>query len=73
MRTKFPMIIAAATLAVLTPIAASAQDSATTTTTGYADEGEEEFPWGLLGLLGLGGLLGLRRREDRVHPEARRT
>jgi hypothetical protein len=63
---KFSMI-AAASLAALTPVAASAQDTANAVDP-YATtqpQEEDEFPWGLLGLLGLAGLLGLKRRDDR--------
>ena len=36
-------------------------DNTVTTTT--RQEHDDDFPWGLLGLLGLGGLLGLKKRE----------
>lgn len=69
-------ILAAATLAILTPAAASAQATANAadpaadpmmTTPMPVEDDRDEFPWGLLGLLGLAGLLGMKRRDDDVH------
>jgi MYXO-CTERM domain-containing protein len=75
-RTIQSGILIAATLAVLSPAAAVAQDGnrdAEYTTT-QTREDDDDFPWGLLGLLGLAGLLGLKRREHRdIHVDARRN
>ena len=30
-------------------------------------DGDDDFPWGLLGLFGLAGLLGLKKRDDHHH------
>lgn len=43
-----------------------------TTTTTQREEGDRQFPWGLLGLLGLAGLLGMRKKESDIHVDARR-
>jgi hypothetical protein len=70
----FPTLIAAASLAAVTPVAASAQDvanNADTYSTAQPQEDDDDFPWGLLGLLGLAGLLGLKRRDDRVDVDNR--
>ena len=36
------------------------------------DDGDGDFPWGLLGLLGLAGLLGMKRRDDDVRIDTTR-
>ena len=33
---------------------------------------DNDFPWGLLGLIGLAGLLGRKRKEADIHVDARR-
>ncbi len=61
--------LAAAALIDATPLVpvssahAQGQDAAAERET---DDGDRDFPWGLLGLLGLAGLLG-RKRDDRDH------
>jgi hypothetical protein len=35
------------------------------------EDDDNDFPWGLLGLIGLAGLLG-RKRDDRVHTDTNR-
>ncbi|MDQ3140308.1 MAG: WGxxGxxG-CTERM domain-containing protein [Pseudomonadota bacterium] len=65
------LIIAASIgLAGLSPVAASAAavSDANVTTIPYQEE-ENDFPWGLLGLIGLAGLLG--RKRDDVHVDRR--
>lgn len=39
-------------------------------TTAPVEDDDNDFPWGLLGLIGLAGLLG-RRKVDHVHTERR--
>jgi len=69
---KTLIIAAAATISVLTPIAASAQQSSTTDTATSAPVGTErhDFPWGLLGLIGLAGLIP---RKHTIAPLDRTT
>lgn len=61
-----------ATLIALTPFSVSAQDTVNATDTAYVqpEEDDDEFPWGLLGLLGLAGLIP-RKRHDTVHVDNR--
>ena len=35
-------------------------------------DGDQDFPWGLLGILGLAGLLGMKRRDDDVRVDTTR-
>lgn len=67
------IILAASVCALLIPASVAAQEAGTTdatgttVTTGMADgEDDDEFPWGLLGLIGLAGLIP-RKRNDTVH------
>ena len=58
---------AAAALLALSPAAAPAQQTGDdanvpTETQERRSDGQNDFPWDLLGLLGLAGLLGLRQR-----------
>ena len=69
MTTKLPIILAAATLATLTPTLANAQGTTTDgTTTGSQTNDDNHFPWGLLGLIGLAGLIPRKRT---VHVDGR--
>lgn len=69
-------ILASAAALTLLGSPAFAQGTTTTsdpamgTTTTMQDDGDNDFPWGLLGLLGLAGLLG-RKRND--HDTVRRN
>ena len=67
-------ILAAAALAAILPGAAVAQTGdANTVDTSYGNpqpEEDDDFPWGLLGLLGLAGLIP-RKRRDHVHVDNR--
>jgi len=60
-------ILAAAAIAVAIPSSAVAQDTMNSTDSmAVADDEDEDFPWGLLGLLGLAGLIPRKNHND-VH------
>lgn len=63
-------IVAAATFAV-SPIAVTAQEAATvdSTTTTTPIREDNEFPWGLLGLLGLAGLIPRKQQHTTAHTD----
>lgn len=69
MRTKILTAVAAVAIAG-GACPAIAQDAGTTAGDPYAttapQEEDNDFPWGLLGLLGLAGLLGRKRDNDNV-------
>ena len=70
---KFGTLVAAAVLATITPVAASAQGGANEVDTTYGEPQQREergFPWGLLGLLGLLGLIPRKKAPD-VHVDNR--
>jgi MYXO-CTERM domain-containing protein len=72
---KLPIVFAA-TLALATPFAVAAQDAAmsdTTTTAVPVEDDDNDFPWGLLGLLGLAGLLPRKRHDHVVHTNTANT
>jgi hypothetical protein len=55
-------------LAVSSPVVAQTggtTGTTTGTTTDMEDDNDNDFPWGLLGLIGLAGLLGRKRDDDR--------
>jgi LPXTG-motif cell wall-anchored protein len=60
---------------MLSPAAALAQNDAyvenTTETTTVQREDDNDFPWGVLGLLGLAGLLGRKKKDADIHVDAR--
>jgi LPXTG-motif cell wall-anchored protein len=69
-------MLAAVALAAISPAAALAQDDPNNTgerqvTTTVEREDDNDFPWGVLGLLGLAGLLGRKRKEADIHVDAR--
>lgn len=70
MRRKPLAVIAAAVFAVSAPAALLAQDAADNGVTYTEEEEDNDFPWGLLGLLGLAGLIP-RKRPDTVHVDNR--
>lgn len=61
-------LIAATVLAIATPATSALAQATTTdpmaTTAVPVEEDDNEFPWGLLGLIGLAGLLGRKRDND---------
>ena len=60
-------ILAAAAIAIAAPAAATTAGTPVaddTVTTIPADRDDDDFPWGLLGLIGLAGLLGRKRHDD---------
>ena len=64
-------IVAGSVCLLLAPIGVSGQQPGmtdTTVTTQAADDDDNDFPWGLLGLLGLAGLIPRKRNHD-VHTE----
>ncbi len=66
-------IIAAAAALALTPAAAFAQDANNSIDTSYGNpqpQEDDDFPWGLLGLLGLAGLIPRKKAPD-VHIDNR--
>ncbi len=66
-------IIAAAAALALTPAAALAQDANNSIDTSYGNpqpQEDDDFPWGLLGLLGLAGLIPRKKAPD-VHIDNR--
>ncbi|HEX8444492.1 MAG TPA: WGxxGxxG family protein [Allosphingosinicella sp.] len=66
-------LIAATAALALTAGAASAQTGENTTDTSYGDpqpQEDNDFPWGLLGLLGLAGLIPRKKAPD-VHIDNR--
>ena len=69
-------IVLAASLVTVsgTVLAQTADPAATTTDTAVVVEDDNDFPWGLIGLLGLAGLLGRKRdvvvRDDRSPNDA---
>lgn len=68
MNIRSHALLAAAVL-TMAPAAASAQSRANTldpAATTVPQDDDDDFPWGLLGILGLAGLLGLKRRDDDV-------
>lgn len=67
--------IGAAALMAMAPAAAFAQDTVNTTdpyatTTVPVEEEDNDFPWGLLGLLGLAGLIPRKSHSD-IHVDNR--
>ena len=66
MKTFIAALVGAVALTVAVPVAAQSTTD-TTTTQPVEREDDNEFPWGLLGLLGLAGLIP-RKRETHVHP-----
>jgi MYXO-CTERM domain-containing protein len=64
------LALAAAALLTVSPALAQYETNNTTTTTVEREE-DNDFPWGLLGLLGLAGLLGGRKKERDIHVDAR--
>jgi MYXO-CTERM domain-containing protein len=77
MRLLVTSLTAAAALAVAAPALAQTApdpamaDPAVAATTPVEDD-DNDFPWGLLGLIGLAGLLG-RKRDDRRYDTNPRT
>ena len=70
MRSTSIILVGSACL-LLMPISVSAQQPGmtdTTVTTQSAEREDNDFPWGLLGLLGLAGLIP-RKRDHVVHNE----
>ena len=74
------MRLLSASIAALSLALAAQPALATTTDAGVADpavtampveEHDDDFPWGLLGLLGLAGLLGLKRDHPRYDTNPR--
>jgi hypothetical protein len=66
-------IIAAAAALALTPAATFAQDANNSIDTSYGNpqpQEDDDFPWGLLGLLGLAGLIPRKKAPD-VHIDNR--
>jgi len=63
--------VSAPALAQNTATDAAVADPAVTTSVPVEDD-DNDFPWGLLGLIGLAGLLG-RKREHPRYDETRRT
>jgi len=71
---KYSLTLAVAATLLL-PVAASATAGTTVdgnmaATTYETEDDDNDFPWGLLGLIGLAGLLG-RKRDDHVHVDRR--
>jgi MYXO-CTERM domain-containing protein len=68
------LMLSAAALAVIVPGAASAgTGGANAVDTSYGNpqpQEDDDFPWGLLGLLGLAGLIPRKRRDD-IHVDNR--
>ncbi len=65
--------IAAAAALALIPAAALAQDANNSVDTSYGNpqpQEDDDFPWGLLGLLGLAGLIPRKKAPD-VHIDNR--
>ncbi len=65
--------IAAAAALALIPAAALAQDAHNSVDTSYGNpqpQEDDDFPWGLLGLLGLAGLIPRKKAPD-VHIDNR--
>lgn len=65
-------LIAAAAAALIAPAASATTAPTATSDANYEREDDNDFPWGLLGLIGLAGLLG-RKRDDHVHVDRRDT
>ena len=59
-------LLAVVALSAAVPVAAQGTTD-TMTTAPVQREDDNDFPWGLLGLLGLAGLIP-RKRETHVHP-----
>lgn len=69
MQKIFMVTTAALATVAFAPMASAQAAGDTATTTVPADnDGDDDFPWGLLGLIGLAGLLG-RKRDDRVRTD----
>jgi hypothetical protein len=69
-------IVATLGLATFAPPAFAQNDvdglATETTHTTTVEKEDNDFPWGLLGLLGLAGLLPRKRKEADIHVDARR-
>jgi hypothetical protein len=69
--------LAVAVLASVSSVPAAAQNAGEATVdTSYGNpqpQEDNDFPWGLLGLVGLAGLLGRKRKEPDIHVDARRN
>lgn len=64
--TSRSIFLIASAFATMTPVAVAAQETVDSTVTTRGGE-EEQFPWGLLGLIGLAGLIPRKQKE--VHTE----
>lgn len=63
--TSRSILFIASAFTIMTPVTVAAQDTVDRTVTTSGEE--EQFPWGLLGLIGLAGLIP-RKHKD-VHTE----
>ncbi|WP_076070293.1 WGxxGxxG family protein [Sphingomonas montana] len=68
MKTRLSIVVAASALAAITPATANAQSTSDGGTATTQTREDDDFPWGLLGLVGLAGLIPRKRP---VHVDTR--